>query len=189
MQLIAEYFNGVSTMLVGVLSDTHDHVSNTLKAIEYFINKDIDLIIHLGDIISPFMPRFIKRFVEERGAKLRLHAVLGNNDGDVYLLYKLFSEYGWALYSGPVTIDLDGKHFYLMHGHGSPEFTENMALLIAEKMNVSGVLYGHTHKRVLKYVDNKLLLNPGEVCGYLSGEATIALLNTDDLKVEFIQLR
>jgi len=175
-------------LLVGIISDTHDHVPNTLKAISILANRGVDTVLHLGDIISPFIPRFIKKLVEEKAFKITLHAVLGNNDGDVYLLHKLFTEYGWHLYSNPTVLELDSKHFYVMHGFGSPDFTDQVALVMAEKMSVDGVLYGHTHKRVYKVVDGKIILNPGEACGYLTGEATIALLDTASSKAEFIRL-
>ena len=179
----------VVNVLIGIISDTHDHVSNTLKAIELFISKNIEYVIHLGDIISPFIPRFIKKRLDESEYKLTLYAVLGNNDGDVYLLHKLFNEYNWKLYSNPTILGIDNRKFYVMHGFNGIDFTERMALIMAEKMDVDGVLYGHTHKRRLEYVNEKIVLNPGEACGYLTGEPTIALLDTEKMKAEFISIK
>jgi predicted phosphodiesterase len=36
--------------------------------------------------------------------------------------------------------------------------------------------------------DGRLFLNPGECCGWVSGRSTIAMLNTDSLSAEIIDL-
>jgi len=49
------------------------------------------------------------------------------------------------------------------------------------------VVRGHTHQ--MEVSDGKtIVINPGEVCGYLSGEKTVMLLDTDDLSWEEIPL-
>ncbi len=175
-------------LIIGIMSDTHDHVDNTLKAIDVFIERKVERIIHLGDIISPFIPRFIKRKLDEKNYNVDLVTVLGNNDGDVYLLSKIYSEYGWILLSNPSIIEIENKKFYIMHGFNGVDFTEKIAKALLEKLDVNGVLYGHTHRLKKEYFNNKLLLNPGEVCGYLTGKSTIAILDTDTLTVEIIEL-
>lgn len=176
-------------MLVGIMSDTHDHVSNTLKSIDIFIDKNVKYIIHLGDIISPFIPRFIKKKIDEKNANIELITVLGNNDGDTYLLSKLYREYGWTLLSNPSIIEINDKKFFIMHGFNGIDFTEQMArALLKELDDVNGVLYGHTHRLKKEFIDNKLLLNPGETCGYLTGKATIVVLDTKTLSIEVIEL-
>jgi len=170
------------------MSDTHDNVSYTLKAIDKLVEAGVEEVIHLGDIISPFIPRFIKKRLDEENVDLRIMAVLGNNDGDVYLLSRLFNEYGWRLLINPSIIEIDGRRFYVMHGFNGIEFTEMIAEKLLEKLDVDGVLYGHTHRLKHKYLDGKLLLNPGEVCGYLTNRSTIALLDTSDLSIRIIEL-
>lgn len=175
-------------MLIGIISDSHDCVPVIIKAIHLLINNDVDEIIHLGDIISPFIPRFIKKELEKRDVSTKLLSILGNNDGDIYMLSKLFSEYNWRLLSSPSIVEYEGRSFYLMHGYGSADFTEKLAKTIFEKIDTDVVLFGHTHRLLINRVDNRVLLNPGEVCGYLTGRSTVVILDTRDLSTRVFDL-
>jgi len=42
-------------MLIGIMSDTHDDIAQTKKAITTFNQRNVDHVLHAGDIISPFM--------------------------------------------------------------------------------------------------------------------------------------
>jgi hypothetical protein len=42
-------------MLIDVMSDTHDNIMQTKKAVEKFNRKKVEHVLHAGDIISPFM--------------------------------------------------------------------------------------------------------------------------------------
>lgn len=176
-------------MQIGIISDSHDNVPLVTRAINILIDNGVDEIIHLGDIISPFIPRFIKKELDNRGVSIRITSVLGNNDGDIYMLSKLFNEYGWRLLSSPCIVEYENKRFYLMHGYGSIDFTEKLAKTVFENLDVDAVLYGHTHKLVIERRSGKLLLNPGELCGYLTGRSTIAVLDTRDLSTKVIDLK
>jgi putative phosphoesterase len=50
------------------------------------------------------------------------------------------------------------------------------------------VVHGHTHETRVCREGNTLVINPGEVCGYLSGRPTIALLDTDAMDVRVVSL-
>jgi uncharacterized protein len=41
-------------MLIGICSDTHDHIENIRKAVRFFKEKGVDKVIHSGDYCSPF---------------------------------------------------------------------------------------------------------------------------------------
>ena len=40
-------------MLVGVVSDTHNNISNIKSIIDIFNKQKVDLVIHTGDISKP----------------------------------------------------------------------------------------------------------------------------------------
>ena len=42
------------------------------------------------------------------------------------------------------------------------------------------VVRGHTHKTEIKK-DDAVIVNPGEVCGYVSGDRTVVLLDPETL--------
>ena len=60
------------------------------------------------------------------------------------------------------------------------------SLINSESYDV--IIHGHTHEAKTYQKGRTLVLNPGETCGYLSGKATIATLDTKTLEVKIIQL-
>ena len=139
-------------MKVGIISDTHDHVKNVRLAFR-FLEGRVDTVVHLGDIISPFILRFIR---EEYDGMI--YGVFGNNDGDHLFLEEHIKKYGWKFSPIPMEISLGGKKFLIMHEPVDPE-------AIVKGGDYSGVLYGHTHERYLKKIGERIVLNPGEACG------------------------
>ena len=55
------------------MSDTHDNLDAIRKAVKIFNNEDLDLVIHAGDLISPFTA------LEFRKLDPELVAIYGNN--------------------------------------------------------------------------------------------------------------
>ena len=51
-------------MKIGIISDTHDDVEYTNRAIDAFEKKDVEVVIHAGDVISPAMILEFKRLTE-----------------------------------------------------------------------------------------------------------------------------
>ncbi|MHA1250982.1 MAG: metallophosphoesterase family protein [Candidatus Helarchaeota archaeon] len=97
-------------MKIGVISDTHDHIPNVIKAVEIFNSKELELVIHAGDIISPFMaPKGFKDL------KCPLKMVYGNNDGDWIFLRHKFKEIGAEIEREYLELELDGKKIIAFH--------------------------------------------------------------------------
>lgn len=67
-------------MLIGIMSDTHDNLIFTKKAIKLFNSRKVEHVIHAGDYTSPFT---LKLF---RELKCKYTGIFGNNDGDKLLL-------------------------------------------------------------------------------------------------------
>jgi putative phosphoesterase len=59
-------------------------------------------------------------------------------------------------------------------------------LIDSESFDV--VVHGHTHKADVYRKGKTLVVNPGEVCGYLTNKSTIALLDTDKCEVKLVEL-
>jgi putative phosphoesterase len=161
-------------MLIGIISDSHDHELHIKQAVDIFKARNVDLVIHAGDYCSPFtIPHF-------RG--LPLQGILGNNDGDCYLLMQKYNAINAHLHGTFFEIDIDGRLLAVYHGTDQP-ITD--ALQACGKYD--GVISGHTHEIVNREMDGTLALNPGTAHGF--GEsATIALLDTDEMKAEIVEL-
>ena len=165
-------------LVVGVIADTHDNLPLVDRAITKLNEENVELVLHAGDYVAPFViPKFEKLNAE-------LIGVFGNNDGDRALLKKRFDEYeGLQIRGNFAEILVDGLEIALIHGN---EEELLKALINSESFDV--IVHGHTHKTEIHRKGKTLIVNPGEVCGYLTGKSTIALLDTDKRKVEIIEL-
>jgi len=165
-------------MLVGLISDTHDCLPMVERAVKRLNEENVGLVLHAGDFVAPFV---IPKFKE---LKAKLTGVFGNNDGDRELLKKRFSEYKDLEVRGNfAAIIVDGTKIALVHGD---EEELLKALINSESFDV--VVHGHMHKAEVYRRGRTLVVNPGEVCGYLSGRSTIALLDTTKREATVIKL-
>ncbi len=159
-------------MLLGVFSDTHDHLDNIRKAIELFNRKGVDLVVHAGDLVSPFtLDLFAQLQAPWKG-------VFGNNEGEIpFILEKA----GGRIRRAPLTLELEGVKVLVKHFH---HYVEELAA--GGKYHL--IIYGHTHKARVEKMGSTWVLNPGEACGWLTGRATVALVEIPSLQIELEDL-
>ena len=169
--------------LIGVISDTHDNIEAVRRASRLFLEKGVELVLHLGDIVAPFTLRIF----HGEGVR-RLHAVYGNNCGEKIGLQKAAESLGYTIEDWPREITAGDKRLLLIHGTGPTEKTVKLAETLAATGRYDAVLYGHTHKVDNRIVGGVLLLNPGEACGCLTGRKTAAILDTETMKAEVLML-
>ena len=65
---------------------------------------------------------------------------------------------------------------------------ESIIIADDEMVKYDIIIYGHTHKVDLKE-GKPLIINPGECGGWITGSSTIAVLDTDKLKAEILELK
>jgi putative phosphoesterase len=158
----------VKKMLVGIMSDTHDDIVQTKKAVAKFNREGVDQVLHAGDFISPFMIDTLKEL------KARLTGVFGNNDGDRSLLERKSGVLPSMKITGTFArIDLGGMKIALLHGNDR-ELLETLTACGSLDL----LVYGHTHRPEIRREGSLLIVNPGEVYGHLTGRSTIALVDT-----------
>jgi putative phosphoesterase len=165
-------------MLVGLIADTHDRLPMVEKAVKRLNEENVGLVLHAGDYVAPFVvPKF-------KDLKARLIGVFGNNDGDRELLKRRFSEQKGLEIRGNFTeIIIDGVKIALLHGD-----EEELLKALIESESFDVVVHGHVHKAEVCWKGKTLVVNPGEVCGYLTGKSTIALLDTVKREVKIVDL-
>jgi len=160
---------------IGIISDSHDNQETLKKAVEILNKEGIDIVLHAGDIIAPFTAKILKNL------KCRVYAVYGNNDGERELLRKTFEGMDSAI-SDFQEIEFRNIKIALYHG------TEQRLLqAIIKSGEYDLVATGHTHRRVRERVGRTLVVNPGELCGYLTGEASFAIVDGGEVRFEFIE--
>ena len=161
-------------MKIAVISDTHDNIPAVKEAFRRIQDLGIRQVLHLGDVIAPFVVRFLREVYDGR-----LLAVYGNNDGERLFLRDTFQKFNAEIRVQPVVLELHGRRIHMTHEPFAPE-------ALAQTFDV--VLYGHTHElRVEKPTQDHLILNPGEACGYLTGRRTFAVLDLERLEADIVE--
>jgi len=170
-------------MLIGVISDTHDNRDNILKTIEILNERNVDILIHCGDYVAPFVRKWFDKLNDS--IKENFYGVFGNNDGDHPFLKKNLGQICEFVENGnELILEKDGKRIYASH-MPKPETIE----ALAKSGQFDIILSGHTHAMVKKKYDNGVLvINPGEVCGYLTDRATFAIIDTEKMDAEIIYI-
>jgi len=164
-------------MIVGIIADTHDRLPLLDKAVMQLNEEKVELVLHAGDYIAPFVvPHF-------KPLKADLIGVFGNNDGDRELLRKRFTELGAEIRGRFAEVVVEGLRIAVLHGD---EEELLRSLINAESHDI--IVHGHTHEAKTYRKGETLVINPGEVCGYLTEKPTIAILNTKTLDVKTVLL-
>ncbi len=158
------------------MSDTHDNMEAIEQAVNLINKENISIVIHAGDLISPFTARHFKNL------KAEFHAVFGNNDGEKDGLRKKFNEFG-KIHGTFMKLDVEDIKIACIHGD---IFEIVQALVKSKEYNV--VVSGHLHSPKIEKIEKVLHINPGEVCGYLSDQKTMAILEIETLEAEIIEI-
>ncbi|MDF3001310.1 MAG: phosphodiesterase, family [Bacillota bacterium] len=132
-------------MRVGVLSDTH--IPSKSKRLPEELTtafRQVDHIIHLGDIIS-------QSVLDELGALSPVTAVSGNADPE-QLQQRLGAK---------KLINLEGFRVGIVHGHGTSGKTADRAFRAFAGEGVDCILFGHSHIPLCEFREQILMFNPG----------------------------
>jgi putative phosphoesterase len=158
-------------MKIGIISDTHDNINKIKEAISLLKEREIKNLIHLGDYCSPFSMPLLQME--------KVYAIFGNNDGDKLMLQKKANEYGFSIVNSPISITIEGRKIAVMH--------EPYEIEAFRKSGIYDIVFhGHTHESYIK--KEPLTVNPGELCGYLSGKATFAIVDLETLECEIVEI-
>jgi putative phosphoesterase len=154
-------------MRLGVISDTHGR----LRA-EVFTHFDgVDRILHAGDIGDPDI-------LIELAAIAPVTAVSGNVDGSAFA----------ANVPEVARLEAEGRRIVVVHGHrlGSP----TPELLRQAHPEADIVVFGHTHVPAVRWIDDRLFLNPGAAGpARFRLKPSIALLRLEDrVHVDLIEI-
>jgi putative phosphoesterase len=163
-------------MKIGIISDTHDHHQNVLKAIGIFNDEQVKYVLHAGDMVSPFTA---KAFANVPGA--RFIAVFGNCDGEKLRLKEAITEFGGEINNHIYTGRLDNKEIFMTH---RPDMIDELSA--GGKYDL--LIFGHTHKQDIRKVGRSLIINPGETTDWITGQPSIVVLELDDMSYTSISL-
>jgi putative phosphoesterase len=157
-------------MIIGILSDTHDNIPKIEKAVKLFNKKKVGFVLHAGDFVAPFsIAKFSKLACEWLG-------VLGNNDGEKK---GLIAKSEGRIRNAPLRIRLGGEKITVVHDRNMLDFDKEKADLI---------VFGHSHRAGITRLKGKLIINPGECSGWVSGNSSVAVVDLESLTAKIFKI-
>ncbi|MGE0756247.1 MAG: YfcE family phosphodiesterase [Pirellulaceae bacterium] len=158
-------------MLLGVVSDTHGHLHNTLEAVELFRSQHVDVVIHCGDIGSTTIPALFRDWPT--------HFVLGNVDRPAEEFERAVVAANLTFHGRFGNLELAGRRIAWLHGDDPRRWKE-----VTSGGQWDLVCYGHTHQALERFEGATHVLNPGAV--YRAKPHSVAVVRLPELTVEFL---
>jgi putative phosphoesterase len=160
-------------MRIGVVSDTHNNLTNCRKIVALFNEAEVDLVIHTGDVTQA---KTIDVFGE---LSMPMIGVFGNNDVERESLEPAIARAGFEFFNPPYECELAEKSICIVHD--PLEFPEGYQ----SRFDVS--LHGHTHRFLYEKSESHLAFNPGECAGMMKGLNAIGIVDLVQMNAEVIK--
>jgi len=165
-------------MKIAIFSDTHDNWQRIKEACQLAKQNGAKLLIHCGDICAPITLDYLAKLWSND-----IHYVLGNVDGDPFLMLKNNLKNKKIHHHGAVLGELQIDKRYIAFQH-YPELAQGLA----SSGKYDAVFYGHTHIKNQSIVGKTLLVNPGNLCD-IKNPPSFAIYETKTNTIEFINLK
>lgn len=164
-------------MKIAIISDSHDRWDNLGKAVEIANSKECDELLFVGDLVAPPGISILEKF----NGNVRF--VWGNNEGEhMGITRKLDASKKIELCGDTYEGEIDGVKIFMNH---YPRFAE----LAAKSGEFNLCVCGHTHEYREQKIGDCILVNPGEIQGYATGQSSFVVFDTGSKKVKKILVR
>ena len=161
---------------IAIMSDSHDNTENTAQAVKIANDRGCEVLLHLGDMTSPFCAEQLSAF---HG---KVSAVYGNCDGEVVGLKRVFNSFAGDIQNPPMELKMDNQRMILLH---EPVLLDD--LIHSNKIDF--IFYGHLHTVDLREEHQTYILNPGEIGGWVHKKPSFFILNTELNHFDKIELQ
>lgn len=162
------------SFLIGIMSDSHENMEAISRAVSFFNQKNVERVLHAGDIISP------STWHEFRHLNCPMDLVFGNNDRQKEYLKDKFRGKG-TFYGFRMEKKIEGKLILMVHEPYRIHSKE-----ASQKYDC--IIFGHTHETLIQHKGKTLIINPGETCGWTTGHSTVALLDLTEMSAELCEI-
>ena len=160
-------------MRIGVLSDTHGRLDYAQAAIRLLREREVELILHCGDIDTPATVRLF--------TNVRTHFVFGNWDLNLRGLNRAIREIGAVGHGEIGRMEIGGKRIAWLHGH-----VRGARLRLEASGEWDFIFYGHSHKPKVHETGRTLVLNPGAL--HRAKVKTVAVVDLRDGRFEVLEV-
>ena len=163
-------------MKIGVLSDSHENVTNLELALDAYRAEGITQVIHCGDMTTDKTARSLIGFV--------VIYVEGNMDQGVPEIYRTLRD----LNSHSVVLptyegEIEGVSIGVTHGDNENELRR---LIDSEKLRY--VFHGHTHRRRDEIHGTTRIYNPGALGGLEFESRSYSILDLETGEITLIEI-
>ena len=159
--------------MICILSDTHENVKVLKPALDLIRERNPELVIHCGDIISPPLL--------EHFAGLPMRFVFGNNDGEREGLRRKCKELGFGEIDDVIEIDFKGSKILVYHGTNPHVLQSHI-----DAGQHDYIFTGHTHTPRDEQIGATRVINPGAL--FMAARYTFAALNIENGDLEFVEV-
>ncbi len=159
-------------MKIGIISDTHDQVERTSRAVAKLVAAGAEALIHCGDITQPAI-------VLECGG-LPSYYVFGNNDFELTVLRHAIAQVGGVCLEREGLVEFAGKRVAVAHG----DRADRIRRLLGSDPDY--FLTGHTHQAEDERRGSTRWINPGAL--HRANPWTVAVLDLAVDRVEFLTI-
>lgn len=160
-------------MLLGIVSDTHNELARTQRAVQILRGAGAEALVHCGDLsTAPIVSAC---------ALLPCYFVLGNHDSDnVPELKRAAADFGSTCLGWGGVINLADKKIGVVHGH----LTSDLRRVLEQ--NPDYLLSGHAHFPVDTMEGTVRRINPGAL--FRAKQFSVALLDLSSNALRFINV-
>ncbi len=163
-------------MILAILSDTHDDLTNTARALEIARGRGAAQVLHCGDLTRASTLRLF--------VGLKVNFVHGNMDRDLPEIERTLMKLGHGSDAGlEFQAVVDGVRLAAVHGHKAEALQQ-----LVRFGSYDYVFCGHTHRRRNEMHGTTQVVNPGAVGGARLESASFCLLDTMTRDLDFIEL-
>lgn len=161
-------------MRIGVVSDTHGHLHNTLAAVRMLEELQVEAVLHCGDIGTAEIPAAFSAWPT--------HFVFGNCDYDAVELRRSIEMARQTCHDRFGDIMLGGRRIALIHSDDVRRFRDTI-----DSGDYDLVCYGHSHRAEFHTKGKTLVLNPGAL--YRANPHTLAIVELKTLEPTIIPIQ
>lgn len=167
-------------MKIGLLSDTHNHLPETRRALDLLAAHGARHLIHCGDAGEDVID-LLSAVCREQG--IRAHVAMGNCDRHHGADARFAPQPEGVECGEMLEFILCGKRCAVLHGHDDKRLAQAVT-----SGNFDYVFTGHTHRPSNKLSGATRLLNPGSLARSRGGPPTVAILDLATDEVAWIPL-
>ena len=158
-------------MRIGVVSDTHNNLTNVARIVELLNRARVARVVHTGDITQA------KTLYALAALEAPLCGVYGNNDVERASLERACAELGFEFTDPPLRLTLASRRLLVVHDPRD---------LRAHSGEADVALHGHDHRTVRERRHGALVFNPGECAGHLPGHNRVGVVDLLRLETELL---